>query len=71
MSILMIPGEREQNTLMHRQPGSMGGPQFGSEMPGPPSVLMDERTIAEHEREGGGAPSTRISRAARRSAATR
>ena len=56
---LMIPGERERNTLTHRQPASMGGPEFGSEIVGPPSVLMDDTTIAEHQREGGGAPRTR------------
>ena len=56
---LMIPGERERNTLTYRQPGSIGGPEFGSEIAGPPSVLMDDTTIAEHQREGGGAPDTR------------
>ena len=56
---LMIPGERERNTLTHRQPGSMGGPEFGSDSGQPQSVLMDEVTIAEHQREGGGAPGTR------------
>lgn len=59
---LMIPGERERNTLTYRQPGSIGGPASGSEIPGPPSVLMDATTIAEHQREGGGAPSTRGAR---------
>jgi hypothetical protein len=56
---LMIPGARERNTLTHRQPGSMGGPASGSDVGGVPSVLMDPTTIAEHQREGGGAPSTR------------
>jgi hypothetical protein len=56
---LMIPGERERNTLNHRQPGSIGGPASGSDVGGVPSVLMDATTIAEHQREGGGAPSTR------------
>ena len=56
---LMIPGERERNTLTYRQPGSIGGPEFGSDSGQPPSVLMDDVTIAEHQREGGGAPSTR------------
>jgi len=57
----MIPGERERNTLTYRQPGSMGGPASGSEVPGA-SVLMDAVTIAEHQREGGGAPRTRKQR---------
>ena len=56
---LMIPGERERNTLTHRLPGSIGGPEFGSDVGGTPSVLMDAITIAEHQREGGGAPRTR------------
>jgi hypothetical protein len=56
---LMIPGARERNTLTYRQPGSMGGPAAGSDVGGTPSVLMDPTTIAEHQREGGGAPSTR------------
>jgi hypothetical protein len=56
---LMIPGERERNTLTYRQPGSMGGPASGSAVEGASNVLMDATTIAEHQREGGGAPSTR------------
>jgi hypothetical protein len=59
---LMIPGERERNTLTRRQPGSMGGPASGSDVGGAPSVLMDAVTIAERQREGGGAPSTRRGR---------
>lgn len=56
---LMIPGERERNTLTYRRPGSMGGPASGSHVAGVPNSLMDDVTIAEHEREGGGAPRTR------------
>jgi hypothetical protein len=56
---LMIPGERERNTLTYRQLGSMGGPASGSAVEGASSVLMDATTIAEHQREGGGAASTR------------
>jgi hypothetical protein len=56
---LMIPGERERNTLTYRQPGSIGGSASGSDVGGIPSVLMDATTIAEHQREGGGALSTR------------
>jgi signal transduction histidine kinase len=56
---LMIPGERERNTLTHRWPGSMGGAASGSDVGGTPNKLMDEVTIAEHQREGGGAPATR------------
>ena len=56
---MMIPGARERNTLTYRQPGSIGGPEFGSDVGGTPSVLMDDVTIAERRREGGGAPNTR------------
>jgi len=56
---LMIPGERERNTLTYRRPGSMGGPASGSDVGGTPNALMDDVTIAERQREGGGAPSTR------------
>jgi signal transduction histidine kinase len=56
---LMIPGERERNTLTRRLPGSMGGPASGSDVGGTPSKLMDDVTIAERQREGGGAPGTR------------
>jgi hypothetical protein len=58
----MIPGARERNTLTWRQPGSMGGPASGSDVGGVPSELMDATTIAEHRREGGGAPSSRKGR---------
>jgi len=58
----MIPGERERNTITYRQPGSIGGPEFGSEVAAPANPLMDAVTIAEREREGGGAPSTRTTR---------
>jgi hypothetical protein len=55
----MIPGERERNTLTHRRPGSIGGPASGSDIGVTPNKLMDDVTIAEHQREGGGAPRTR------------
>ena len=50
---LLIPGAYDRTTLTHRQPGSMGGGAFGSDMPDGPSS-MDAATIAEHELEGGG-----------------
>ncbi|MBI2828482.1 MAG: hypothetical protein HYX77_04325 [Acidobacteria bacterium] len=55
----LIPGAYERSTLTHRQPGSMGGPAFGSaDAPiGPGS--MDAATIAERQKEGGGALSQR------------
>ena len=51
---LLIPGAYDRTTLTHRQPGSMGGDAFGSDMLGGPSS-MDAATITEHELEGGGA----------------
>ena len=50
----LIPGAYDRTTLTHRQPGSMGGAAFGSDMPTGPSS-MDAATITEHELEGGGA----------------
>ncbi|HET9191866.1 MAG TPA: hypothetical protein VFO21_03245 [Vicinamibacterales bacterium] len=50
---LLIPGAYDRTTLTHRQPGSMGGDAFGSDMLGGPSS-MDAATIAERELEGGG-----------------
>ena len=50
----LIPGAYEQNTLTHRQPGSMGGAAFGSaHAAGGPSSL-DAALIADREKEGGG-----------------
>jgi hypothetical protein len=49
----LIPGAYERNTLTHRQPGSMGGPAFGSTgIPAGPSS-MDRATTMEREKEGG------------------
>ena len=55
----LIPGAYDRTTLTHRQPGSMGGPAFGSpDMPvGPRS--MDAATVTERELEGGGGVSER------------
>ena len=50
----LIPGAYERDTLTHRQPGSMGGPGFGSADLPAGSSSMDEATIAEHKKEGGG-----------------
>jgi hypothetical protein len=50
----LIPGAYDPTTLNHRQPGSMGGPAFGTD--GIPRGLdsMDEATLAERRLEGGG-----------------
>ena len=53
----LIPGAYERNTLTYRQPGSMGAATSVAVPIG--SSSMDAATIAEREREGGGAPSQR------------
>jgi hypothetical protein len=53
----LIPGAYERNTLTYRQPGSMGADTSVAVPTGCSS--MDAATIAEREREGGGAPSQR------------
>jgi hypothetical protein len=53
----LIPGAYERNTLTYRQPGSMGADTSIAVPIG--SSSMDAATIAEREREGGGAPSQR------------
>jgi hypothetical protein len=54
-----IPGARERNTLTRRMPGSGGF--AAAALPGIPAVgsSMDATTIAEHQREGGGAANQR------------
>jgi len=49
----LIPGAYEQNTPTQRQPGTMGGAPFGSDMPVGEST-MSAATIAERRKEGGG-----------------
>jgi hypothetical protein len=56
----MIPGGYERNTLTQREPGSMGADPRVTLPAGVGS--MDAATIAEREREGGGAPSQRRSK---------
>lgn len=55
----LIPGAYDATTLTHRQSGSMGGPAFGSANVAIGPSLMDAATIADREREGGGAPNQR------------
>jgi len=56
-AVPLIPGAYERNTLPYRQPGSMGADTSAAVPIG--SSSMDAATIAEREREGGGAPSQR------------
>jgi hypothetical protein len=53
----LIPGAYERNTLTYRQTGAMGVDPSRDMPVG--SSSMDAATIAEREREGGGAPSER------------
>ena len=55
----LIPGAYERNGPIARQPGAMGGSAFGSATAPMPHSSMDQATIADREREGGGAPSQR------------
>jgi len=50
----LIPGAYERRPTVPRPSGWMSGPAYGSLNPrsGPPT--MDEATIAEHRKEGGG-----------------
>jgi hypothetical protein len=50
----LIPGAYERRPVLPRQSGSMSGRAYGSLNPpdGPPT--MDEATMAEHRKEGGG-----------------
>lgn len=51
----LIPGAYEQRPLLARRSGSMSGPAFGSpDLPVGPTP-MDAATIAERQKEGGGA----------------
>ena len=53
----LIPGAYERNTLTYREPGAMGADPLIAMPSG--SSSMDAATIADREREGGGAPSQR------------
>ena len=55
----MIPGAYERRTATSRQPGAMGGSAVGSVTEPMIQRSMDAATIADREREGGGAPSQR------------
>ena len=49
-----IPGERDAETLTHRQPGAIGGRASGADTPSSdPHHVMDDATIHDRQREGG------------------
>jgi hypothetical protein len=50
----LIPGAYEPRPATPRRSGSMGGPAYGSLNPPSGPLPMDEATIAEHRKEGGG-----------------
>lgn len=51
-----IPGERDPTNLTGSQTGTIGGGGFGAHNPSPNRATgMDDETVAEREREGGGA----------------
>lgn len=55
----LIPGAYERRMVTPRQPGSMGGPAFGSASMAIGPSSMSTATIADRKREGGGAVSQR------------
>lgn len=55
----LIPGAYERNTPISRQPGAMSGAAFGSATAPMAHNSIDEATVSDREREGGGAPSQR------------
>ena len=52
----MIPGNRDETTLTHRQPGAIGGDPYGADIPAAPPQWEDDALRKEYERDGGGAP---------------
>ena len=55
----LIPGGYERRPATGRQPGALSGPPYGSADVLPDDQTMDADTIAEHEKEGGGAKTER------------
>ena len=55
-----IPGERDEETLTHREPGAIGGAFNGQDnIPAPADGSMDEHTLRDRILEGGGAEAAR------------
>jgi hypothetical protein len=51
----IIPGERDPSTLTQREPGAVSGQFAGADIPADePRGWLDERTLQERIREGGG-----------------
>jgi hypothetical protein len=50
-----IPGERDRDNLTGSHTGTIGGGGFGAHNPSPIRATgMDDETVHEHEKEGGG-----------------
>ena len=49
----IIPGAREADTQTHREAGAIGGQFSGMDLPPSDAGSLDDRTAAEHLREGG------------------
>jgi len=55
-----IPGERDEQTLTHREPGAIGGAFNGQDnIPAPVDRSIDEQTLRDRVLEGGGAEAAR------------
>jgi hypothetical protein len=50
----MIPGGRDPANLTHREPGAVGGQFSGADIPATPVPWLDETTVHDRAREGGG-----------------
>ncbi len=53
----IIPGQYDRTTLMHREPGAIGGRPNGADIPAAAPDWEDDTTRREHELEGGGGKS--------------
>jgi hypothetical protein len=49
-----IPGERERDTLTHREPGAIGGRFNGADIPAAPPQWVDDDLARERAAEAGG-----------------
>ena len=50
----MIPGEHDNTTLTHREPGAIGGQFAGADIPSSSESRLDEAERHDREIEGGG-----------------
>ena len=50
----IIPGERDPTNLTHREPGAVSGQFSGADIPAGPLPWLDDLTVHDRAREGGG-----------------